>query len=105
MSTGTTLAFAFTAALVGLFGVLIRYGGAVELVAGYDEDRVTDEAGLAAFVGRNLLLVAGLSAVVAAVAHVRAVDASLTVWVAYTLAVVVIAAWTVRGGRRYERSR
>jgi len=103
--SAATITVASTAAILALFGIAIKYGGAVELIAGYDADRVDDEAGLAAFVGTNLLLVAALSAVVAAVAYTDSFGAATTVWITYTVGVVLVAAWTVRGARRYETTR
>lgn len=46
--------------VIGVLGIAIR-GGATFLIAGYDPDRVTDEARLAAFIGRQAIYVAILT--------------------------------------------
>jgi hypothetical protein len=102
MSTVTALVTLATAAFTAVLGVLIREYEMVELVAGYDPAVVTDEEGLAAFVGTNLLYVAGLTAVVGLVVFLQLFEDDLVLWLGYTLAVVVVAAWTVIGAQRYQ---
>jgi hypothetical protein len=102
MSTVTALVTLATAAFTAVLGVLIREYEMVELVAGYDPAGVTDEEGLAAFVGTNLLYVAGLTAVVGLVVFLQLFEDDLVLWLGYTLAVVVVAAWTVIGAQRYQ---
>ncbi len=65
-----------TAGLVGALGVLIKYFGMVRLIAGYDPDRVTDEEGLADFIGTHALYVAGLVFLVAIVEYAEPFDGS-----------------------------
>jgi hypothetical protein len=104
MSTTTALVTLAVAALVAVFGVLIREYEMVELIAGYDPEVVTDDEGLAAFVGTNMLYVAGLTAVVGLVVSVEPFEDDSVLWLGYTLAVVVVAAWTVLGAQRYQAS-
>lgn len=66
MDAGTALVLAVVAGVLCLLGLAIRVGGAVELIAGYDAERVTDEDALADLVGGLLLAVAALTAVVGA---------------------------------------
>ncbi|WP_323172579.1 DUF3784 domain-containing protein [Natrialba sp. PRR66] len=106
MSTGSVILLA-CAAFVGALGILIRYFGRVELVAGYDPDRVTDEEGLASFIGMNALAVAGLLVVLALVEFTEPADGAATdvAWIVFFVAVVALAGWMVVGSRRYERER
>lgn len=103
MPDGSVLSLLLAAGFVGTFGVLIRYAGMVQLIAGYDPERVADEAGLAAFVGRNVLLVAVLTLLVAIVEYAAPFAGAGLVWIGYVLGVVVIAGWTIVGARRYEK--
>lgn len=91
-----------TAGFVGVLGVLIKYFGAVRLIAGYDPDRVTDEEGLAEFVGTNTLYVAALVLAVAAVEYTDAFGGSDAVWIAFVVGVGGLAVRTIVGARRYE---
>lgn len=97
-SVGTLLA---TAGFVGALGVLIKYVGMVQLIAGYDPDRVTDEKGLAEFVGTNVLYVAALLLFVAVV-EAMAPDRADPVWIALVVGVGLLTLRMIRGARRYE---
>ncbi|MFC6989087.1 DUF3784 domain-containing protein [Haloplanus sp. GCM10025708] len=89
---------------VGVLGVLIKYAGMTELVAGYDPERVTDEEGLADFVGTNALYVAVLTICVG-VLELRSSTADAEwYWIVFVIAVVAIAVRMIRGARRYESS-
>jgi hypothetical protein len=105
MSATLVLSSLLSAVFLAVLGVLIRYFGTVELVAGYDPETVTDEDALAAFVGANTLSVAALTGAVAAVEYTRPFDGYRAVWLPYALAVVLLAVRTVRGARRYEAPR
>ena len=100
----TSFVVILSAVVLAVFGVLIRYFGRVELVAGYDPDAVTDEEELGAFVGRNTLFIAGLTAIVALVEYLHLFDSSLGVWTGYTILVVVLSLWTVLGAQQYDAS-
>lgn len=104
MNHATSFFVILTAVVLAVFGVLIRYFGRVELVAGYDPDAVTDEEELGAFVGRNTLFIAGLTAIVAIVEYLHLFDSSLAVWVGYTILVTVLSIWTVLGAQQYDNS-
>jgi hypothetical protein len=104
MSTTTALVTLVTAGFVAVFGVLIREYEMVELIAGYDSRTVVDEEGLATFVGTNMLYIAGLTAVTGLVAYAEPFEADLVLWLAYTLAVVVLTVQTVLGARQYQLS-
>jgi hypothetical protein len=86
---------------VAALGALIAYGGRVELVAGYDPDRVEDEAGLAAFVGTNALIVGALTVLVGVLDALDGVGEAWY-WAVYVLVVLGLAIRMVRGSRRYE---
>lgn len=92
-----------TGAVVALFGVLIKYFGYVNLVAGYDPEKVTDEDTLADFVGTRILAVAALTFAVAG-AEYLAGDGTPWHWYAYVVLVGALAAWMVVGARRYEEA-
>ena len=102
MGTETAVSLLVAAGLVGTLGVLIKYVGMVNLIAGYDPDKVTDKEGLADFVGTNALYVAGLTLLLAAIEYIQPFDGYRGVWILYVLAVGLITVRMIRGGRRYE---
>jgi hypothetical protein len=87
---------------VGVLGLLIKYAGASELIAGYDPEQVTDEAGLADFVGTRTLVVAALTVGVGLLELWEPTAGATWYWVVYVVAVFGIGAWMIRGSRRYE---
>ncbi|WP_226479908.1 DUF3784 domain-containing protein [Natrinema amylolyticum] len=102
MANGPVLSLLITAGLVAVLGILIKYGGMVQLIAGYDPDRVTDEAGLAEFIGTNTLYVAALIFLVALVEYAEPFDDSEAVWIGFAVGVAGLAARMIVGARRYE---
>jgi hypothetical protein len=89
-----------TAVSIGVFGVVIWRYQRVGLISGVDPDAVTDRAELARFVGGNLLLIAGLTLLVAVLAVVRSAgDAAL--WVGYTICIALLSVWTAYGTQSY----
>ena len=92
------------AGFVGALGVLIKYFGMVWLIAGYDPDRVTDEEGLADFIGTNVLYVAALAFLIAVVEYTALADGSDAVWIVFVVGVGALAVRMIRGARRYEDS-
>ncbi|ELY48278.1 DUF3784 domain-containing protein [Natronorubrum sulfidifaciens] len=104
MSAESPLLLGVAAGFVGLLGALIKYAGAVRLIAGYDPDRVTDEAGLAAFIGTNTLYVAVLVLSVAVVEYTDPFDGTAIVWIVFTVGVIGLTARMIVGSRRYETS-
>jgi hypothetical protein len=103
MSAATAVPTVGTGLFVAALGALIAYGGRVELIAGYDPDRVEDEAGLAAFVGTNAILVGALTVLVGTL-DALGWDGGTWYWAVYVLVVLGLAIRTVRGSRRYESS-
>ncbi|WP_254537534.1 hypothetical protein [Halomarina litorea] len=87
MNFAVSAVLLFSAATTALFGWAV-YRGDTSLVAGYDSDRVNDEAGLARFVGRWVLS-----------AFVTTTLPLVGGYVAFTLA---ITGWPVVGTRRFE---
>ncbi len=101
MSVTTAVSFLFTAVVTGLVGVLIREFEMVELVAGYDPERVTDDEGLTRFVGTAALFLAGLTALVGVLELVRPVDGQPVVYVVYAVVTVLLVGYMLYGARRY----
>ena len=87
---------------VGSLGILIKYVGVMELIAGYDPQKVTDEEGLADFIGTNTLYVAVLTVGIGVLELQSAPGDSGWYWIAFLIAVVAIAIRMVHGARRYE---
>jgi hypothetical protein len=88
--------------VVGILGILIKYVGVMDLIAGYDPETVADEEGLADFIGTNAPYVAVLS-VCAGVLELRSSTADVGwYWLVFVIGVGVIAVRMVRGARRYE---
>jgi hypothetical protein len=105
MSTETTVSLSLAAGSVATLGIAIKYFGMVNLIAGYDPERVTDTDGLANFVGTNALYVAGLTGLVAVAEYTRPVEGYRAIWIPYVLGVVLLAIRMIRGARRYETPR
>ncbi len=104
MGTEAAVSLLIVAGVVGTLGVLIRYFGMASLIAGYDPDKVTDQEGLADYIGMNVLYVAGLTLLVAAMEYTQPFDGIRGIWIVYILAVGLLTIRMVRGGRRYETS-
>lgn len=100
------------AALVFALGLLLVYMGYLikvkrmtNLIAGYDPKKVTDEEGLANWVGGKVILVGAITCIYAPVYAVPALGnlplASLAVHLGYALIVLVLAIRTAIGSARY----
>jgi hypothetical protein len=105
MSTETAVPLLLSAGFVGALGVLIKYFGMVDLIAGYDPESVTDDEGVADFVGTQTIYVAALSAAVGVAEYAGLSQGSGVLWAVYAAAVVLIAVRVIRGARQYEHSR
>ena len=105
MSTETAIVLILTAGFVGALGILMKYFGMVNLIAGYDSERVTDEEGLADFVGTNALYVAGISVVVAVAEYTQPFEGYKAIWIFYVLGVGLLAVRMIRGAQKYETPR
>lgn len=101
MSTTTAGIVLFTAAVIAALGVMIRYYGMVELIAGYDSAAVSDDSALAEFVGRNMLYIAALSLITAVAEYARLFDRRGIIWTGYGIVVTGLAIWTAVGAQRY----
>ncbi|WP_121741162.1 DUF3784 domain-containing protein [Natronorubrum halophilum] len=106
MSSGAVLALLVAAGFAATLGILIKYFGVVQLVAGYDPDRVTDDEGLADFIGTNILYVATLLVLVGVVEYTEPFDGDGTeaVWIAFVVVLLGLTARMIVGSRRYEAS-
>jgi hypothetical protein len=99
MITGAVLLA--TALVVGSFGAAIR-SGYTQLVAGYDPDRVTDEDGLAAFVGRYLLVIAVLIFGVGTLELAGVLPDTAWPWLVLTAVILAITLRLAVGMRQFE---
>ncbi|SDY86197.1 DUF3784 domain-containing protein [Halopenitus persicus] len=87
---------------IGILGILIKYVGVMDLIAGYDPETVTDEEGLADFVGTNALYVAALTICVGILELRSSAADSEWYWLVFVVAIAAIAIRMVRGARRFE---
>jgi len=87
----------FLAVLAALIG---RYGS-MELIAGYDADRVTDEGELRLFMGWYTLYAAALVFVVG-VAEGVTPTGTTWYWIPFVAGIVALCVQMIRGARRYE---
>ncbi|APX97963.1 DUF3784 domain-containing protein [Natronorubrum daqingense] len=101
MSTVEAGSVLLVALVLAVLGVLIRYVGMVSLIGGYDPDTVSDEAGLATFIGTNTLYVAGLTALVA-IAEYTQPTGYRAIWLVHLVGVGVLTIRMIRGARRFE---
>lgn len=104
MSVLTAATFLFSAVVIGAIGILIREFQMMALIAGYDPEQVTDDEGLATFIGTQALFLAGLTVVVAVVELARPVEDLTQVYVLYTVAVVALTGYMIYGAQRYTAS-
>lgn len=88
--------------VIGVLGVLIRYAGMPQLIAGYDPDRVTDPEGLSNFIGRWTLVVAALTVGVGVLDGWEPTADAGWYWLVFVGAVIAIAIRMIQGARRYE---
>ena len=102
MSGAASVSVFGTGAFIAAVGVLIRYFGYTTLIAGYDPETVTDEDGLAEFVGARLLLIAALTVGVGVADYYWPSDGTPWYWYVYGALVAILAAWLILGARRYE---
>ena len=102
MALGSAVMIVAAGVFVGLLGALIRYAGWTWLIAGYDPNRLTDEEGLADFMGFYVLVIAGLTVAIGALEAVDPSGPAGWYWLPYVVAVFVLTARMIRGGRRFE---
>lgn len=91
-----------TGLVVAAFGVAIRRGH-TELIAGYDAERVTDEAGLAAFVGRYVLAIGAFVVAVGALELSNRLPDEEWVWLGFTAVIVVLTLGIAVGAQRFQK--
>jgi len=101
MGVLTAVSFLFTAVVTGVVGVLIREFEMMELIAGYDPEQVTDDEGLARFIGTATLFLAGLTALVGGFELVRPVDDQPVVYTVYAVVTVLLVGYMIYGTQRY----
>lgn len=83
---------------------MIRYYGMTELIAGYDPDVVTDDEGLASFVGTYILLSGLITVAVGVVLYLQLVESSAVFWSAYSFVVVLVVLRVVVGAQQFAKS-
>ena len=92
-------------ALIAGAGYLIRVRGMLHLIAGYDEDRVTDKDGLQRYAGNGIFTLAGILTggaivvVLTAGSTSVATTALVITWVVFVIATGLL----VLGAQRYSR--
>jgi len=104
MSTESAASLLVAAGFVAVLGILIKYFGMVNLIAGYDPEKVTDKKELADFIGTNALYVAGLTVIVAAVLYTQPFEGYRGVWIVYLIGVGSLTIRMIRGARQFEAS-
>lgn len=104
MTAAEGIITAATGLFVGVFGVLIRYYEMTEMIAGYDPERVTDDEGLASFVGTYVLLSGLMTVAVGVVVFLELVESSVVLWSAYSLVIVLVVVRVVLGSQQYAES-
>ncbi|WP_181686121.1 DUF3784 domain-containing protein [Halorhabdus salina] len=87
---------------IGVLGILIRYAGMMHLIAGHDPDQVTDEEGLANFIGIYTLIVAVLTVCVGILELWEPTADSAWYWLVFVIAVFAITVRMIRGAPGYE---
>lgn len=101
MSVLTAVSFLFAAGVTGVVGVLIREFETLELIAGYDPEQVTDDEGLARFIGTAALVLAGLTALVGGLELVRPGDGQPVVYTVYAGVTALLVGYMIYGAQRY----
>lgn len=92
-------------ALIGLVAHLVRNKGKVNLLAGYDERKVTDRAGLQRFAGNGIFILGGIlvagGTLVAISAGTTATATTVLIltWVIF----VIVTFGLVLGAQRYSK--
>jgi len=104
MTTTTGIVTVATGVFVGVLGVMIRYYEMAELLAGYDAERVTDDAGLASFVGTYVFLSGLITVAVGVAVSLELVGGSTVLWSAYSFAMVLVVLWVVIGAQQFAES-
>jgi|GEM_PF-488933 len=100
--TGHALSAIGAGIFVGILGMLIKYVGLTDLVAGYDPEKVADEEELADFIGTNALYVAALTVCVGVLELRSSTADSEWYWIVFVIAVGAVAVRMIHGARRYE---
>lgn len=91
--------FAITGAVFLTLGYLIWQHQYLQLLAGYDEKKVTDKEGLAKYTGKHLLI---MGALVLAISINGIVSETNTI-APYLIIVIFISVKMVRGTKEYEK--
>lgn len=97
-----SIVYAIVGAFLAILGLVIWKKQMVGIIAGYDKKKTRDNAGLAKWVGRNMV-VAGVLWVVFAIILMVAQNVSTTVKVLVPIAVLaVVCVMTAVGCKKYE---
>ena len=101
--TITPLIFFVTNAMLLVLGYLIKYQRKMSLIAGYDPERVTDERGLANWVGGGLLLIGGIGVAVGLLMVVVPEDYMLLLVLPFGVGIVIGSIVLAVGCGKYMR--
>lgn len=94
-----------TGGLLGLVAHLIRNRGMVNLIAGYNERKVRDRAGLQRFAGNGIFLLAGIliaGGILVAIASGSTSIATTVIIITWVIFVIVTFGMVI-GAQRYSR--
>lgn len=98
--SAVNIIFAVTGVIFMVLGYLIWKHKYLQLLAGYDEKKVTDKEGLAKYTGKHLLIMGGL---VLAISINGMVSETNTI-APYFIIVIFISIKMVRGTKEYEKN-
>lgn len=100
------IAFSLVTIFVGLLllaiGYLIRFQQMVEIIAGYDPDKVTDKEGLAKWVGSNLFLMGLMCLFLGGLGLILPVSSTMQV-PGFLAVIVILSVRTAIGCKKYEK--
>ncbi len=85
-----------------LIGYLVRSKQMVEIIAGYDPNKVKDEKGLAKWVGSNLLLMGLLGLLIGGLGFIFPQINTILV-IGFGVVIVILAIRTAFGCKKYEK--
>lgn len=98
-----SVVYAIVGAFLAILGLVIWKKQMVGIIAGYDKEKTRDNAGLAKWVGRNLVI-AGVLWVVFAIVLMVAQNVSTTLRVHIPIAALVaVCVVTAVGCKKYEK--
>jgi hypothetical protein len=95
--------FLCAGAFLIVLGLIVWVFKVVDIIAGYDPEKVTDKDGLARWVGRNLIIMGAVIIIIAIVGIIVPGIGLTVILPAYLIIVLGICIATVIGTRKYEK--